>query len=163
MWKKCLFVLLDIMFVGNSEQMVTDWKVEKSQSMQRENCRKILRATSRQHCVCVSNETVNVFTREFFIGIFSKTTKSAVERIDWVWLVNRVFPILCYISWIRWIKLIQLESFEQDWRLLKAFLCLSLTVDTLVYWLASLTGDQEVPGSSLTKVFFIIANFLLSN
>ena len=40
----------------------------------------------------------------------------------------RVFPSLCYISWIR---RIQLEPVKHNCRILKAFLCLSLTVDTV--------------------------------
>ena len=39
------------------------------------------------------------------------------------------------------IRLVQLDSVKHEWRVLKAFLCLSLTVDTLVSWLESLTGD----------------------
>ena len=41
---------------------------------------------------------------------------------------TRVFPILYKIRWISWIRWIQLESVKHNWRLLKAFLCLSLTV-----------------------------------
>ena len=36
-----------------------------------------------------------------------------------------VFDSIELIRWIRWI---QLESVKHDWRLLKAFLCLPLTV-----------------------------------
>ena len=49
----------------------------------------------------------------------------------------RVFPILYWISLISRIRWIQQESVEHDWRLLKAFLCLPLTVGKINYdsWL----------------------------
>ena len=43
-----------------------------------------------------------------------------------------VFPVLYWISLISRIKWIKLESVKHDWRLLKAFLRLPLTVDFLV-------------------------------
>ena len=44
----------------------------------------------------------------------------------------RVFPILYWISLISRIRWIQIESVKHDWRLLKAFPSLSLTVGSLV-------------------------------
>ena len=40
---------------------------------------------------------------------------------------NRIFSILYQIHWIRWISWIQLEPVKHDSRIVKAFLCLSLT------------------------------------
>ena len=46
--------------------------------------------------------------------------------------IIRIFPILYWIGLIGRISWIQPESVKRDWRLLKAFLCLPLTVGSLV-------------------------------
>ena len=53
-----------------------------------------------------------------------------------------IVPFLYYISWISRIRWIQPQSVKHDWRLLKAYLC--LTVGSLVWWLWLLTGNQQL-------------------
>ena len=68
---------------------------------------------------------------------------------------SRVFPILQYL--IGRISLIQLESVWHDWRLLKVFMCLSLTADfvTLLAFIA-LLAVQSYPRLLIYSAFFVI-------
>ena len=68
--------------------------------------------------------------------------------------VFRVFPILYWISWIRWI---QLESVKHDCMLPIAFLCLPLTVGSLVQQWRLLTENLQVVSSN-TGLFWVLLN-----
>ena len=55
---------------------------------------------------------------------------------------NVFFPILHWISLISRIRWFQLESVKRDWRVLKDFLFLLLTIGSLVKWLWLLTENK---------------------
>ena len=92
---------------------------------------------------------LHVIEQNVTLTVFADSDDSTASRQQGIWPDNkltlfplvssnahhadtRVFPILYLISWISRIRWIQLESVKHDWRLLKAFLCLSLTVGSVV-------------------------------